>query len=105
MSADGAVAYAVQLRKNLTKDCKAIIVHLLNYTLCHVQGNSDTSEEGPATVTKRSTTGAVTYMPRLREDLPKEDYKATAGILIHYQKRQPGLSHKPLSCSGMPGHL
>lgn len=38
-----------QFTKDLTKDCQAIIVHLFNNTLCHVQGNSDTSEEVTAT--------------------------------------------------------
>ena len=35
---------------------------------------------------KKSTNGAVTYMLRLREDLPKEDYEEMVHTLNHFRK-------------------
>ena len=35
---------------------------------------------------KESTNGAVTYMLRLREDLPKEDYEEMVHTLNHFRK-------------------
>ena len=104
-SADGAVAYAVQFREDLSKDSEAIVVHLLKYMLCDVQGGLAASRGGAATG-KQERSWSRSIHASVDGEPAKSYYEAIASIRISYQKRQPRLSHMPLPCSGRPGdHL